>query len=284
VTVPVSVVIPPLGRPALLRQALGSLGRCDPAPAELVIVDQSDDTAVADLVGEASMPGLRSVRSDARSHAVALNEGLVEARHPIVLVVDDDCTVRSDWVGVGYDAMSAVPDGIITGQVLPAGNDPREVPSTVVLDEPRDYTGRILHDVMRGGNMACPRDAVLDIGGFDPQTGPCAHDCDFCYRWLRAGRRLRHVPDFVVWHHGWRSHEQLTAQYVDYYVGMGKVYAKHLRSGDLQMLRFMARNVRGAVRCRLAGVPAWADDRSGVFRGLPRGLWEGWRQSRRARG
>jgi hypothetical protein len=48
------------------------------------------------------------------------------------------------------------------------------------------------------------------------------------------------------------------------------------------MLRFMARNVRGAIRCRLAGVPPWADDRSGVFRGLPRGLREGWRAGRDA--
>jgi glycosyltransferase involved in cell wall biosynthesis len=52
--VPVSVVIPTVGRPELVAQALESLGRCDPRAAEVLVVDQSADRSASDVVGRFS--------------------------------------------------------------------------------------------------------------------------------------------------------------------------------------------------------------------------------------
>lgn len=284
----VSVVIPTIGRPLLLKETLNSLANCEPQPAEILVVDQSDELTSEALIRELGVSAARTLPCLGRGRGRAVNEGLRNAAHQLVLVTDDDCTVRSDWVAAAHAAMLEDPEGIITGQVLPApGGDPRAVPSTLFLAEPREYTGRLLHGALWGGNMACPRDSVLDIGGFDEAIRPSAEDCDFCYRWLRAGRRLRHVADLVVWHHDWRTPDALVQHYVGYYHGLGMFYAKHLRGGDLRMLRFLAGDCYNAFRSLVSRlfrrVPRWADPRRGAFEGLPRGLRDGWRQFRPGR-
>ena len=136
---------------------------------------------------------------------------------------------------------------------------------------------------MFGNNMVLPRDRVLELGGFDERFGPeeAAEDNEFCYRWLKAGRPLRYEPSLVVEHHDWRSPEDLERLYVRYARGEGFFYGKHLRHGDLRMLRFVARDVIWGLRAVASGVvkrrESWTDSRRGVFRGLPGGLAAGWR-------
>lgn len=274
---PVTVLVRTIGRPQLLRAALESLERCEPAPAEVVIVDQSDDLSSKDLIRDLELPCVRTVESRRRGRGIALNVGFENATQPVVLVVDDDCTVRSDWISVADKEMRERPDGIITGQVLPAGDDPRRVPSVTVMTQPRDYTGEVQFGPLSTGNMACPRESVLEIGGFDELIGPVAEDCDFCYRWLSAGRPLRHVPDLMIWHHDWRTTEQLRELYVDYARSRGMFYAKHLLAGDRRMVRYIAGDYRAGIASWLRREPRWASEGRGVFAGMPRGLWAGWR-------
>jgi GT2 family glycosyltransferase len=280
----VSVVIPTAGRPALLAEVLASLAQCRPRPAEILVASQNASSDAA-VVAASGVPGARLVPSQGRGIGRAVNDGLRSAKSRTVLVVDDDCIVREDWVAVAQREMSRTPEAIICGRVLPpSGVDPRAVPSTLELDRPRDYSGEIRCDILYRGNMACPREAVLALGGFDETIVPAAEDCDLCYRWLRAGRQLRHVPDLVVWHRDWRTPAQLPALYVGYYHGSGMFYAKHLVAGDLRPLRFVWDDCRGWLRSLAAGVvrdtPRWADPRRGVIPGLPRGLWAGWRRFR----
>jgi hypothetical protein len=69
---------------------------------------------------------------------------------------------------------------------------------------------------------------------------------------------------------------------VDYAVGQGRFYAKHLRQGDLRMLRFMASDLYQAARGAAVGIvrgrPRWSDWRRGIVGGLPTGLAAGWRE------
>jgi len=277
----VSVVIPTIGRPHLLRDALQSLSRCEPRPAEVVVVDQSEGMVSAPVLDEVGLGVARVVACQPPGIARATNYGLANAAHPIVLRVDDDCTVRADWVAVASRAMEEDPDAMISGRVLPAG-DPRLVPSTILLETPRDYTGDVDNAALYSGNMGCPRDAVLNMGGFDERIVPAASDGEFCYRWLRAGRRLRHVPELVVWHRAWRTPEELERQHIEYYQGLGMFYAKHLAARDMTMLRFLLRDcyqgLRSLYAARVRGVERWTDERRGAFKGLSRGLCDGWRQ------
>jgi GT2 family glycosyltransferase len=132
--------------------------------------------------------------------------------------------------------------------------------------------------------MAVRRSAVLEFGGFDDRIRPSAEDNDLSYRWLRTGRRIRYQPGFVVWHHDWRTREQLERLYIDYGIGKGMVYGLHLRRGDLMISRHLLIDLyaiaRGVAARLILGHRDRIDARLGLLRGLPVGLARGWRSSR----
>jgi GT2 family glycosyltransferase len=280
--VPVTVVIPTIGRLEPLRRCLESLARSDPPPAEVLVVDQSHDPAIEAAVVELAGDRGRVVRSDGVGVARARNDGLRAAACDVVLVTDDDCTVGPNWVSTGGRLAAMHPGAIVTGQVLPVG-DPRAVPSTKDDPSPRDLSGERRGGWLFGNNMVLPRDAVLELGGFDERFGPdeAAEDNEFCYRWLKARHPLRYEPALVVDHHDWRSPDDLERLYVRYARGEGFFYAKHLRRGDLRMLRFVARDLGWALRGLASGLvkrrQSWTDSRRGILRGLPGGFVAGWR-------
>jgi GT2 family glycosyltransferase len=280
--VPVTIAIPTIGRAGPLRRCLESLAASNPAPAEILVVDQSHDAAIESLVTEVARDLARVVRSDGLGVARARNDGLRAGAHDVVLVTDDDCTVAPDWVLTGSRLAVAHPGAIVTGRVLPVG-DPRAVPSTKDDPVPRDLSRERRGGWLFGNNMVLPRDAVLELGGFDERFGPeeAAEDNEFCYRWLKAGRPLRYEPSLVVEHHDWRSPDDLEDLYVRYARGEGFFYAKHLRRGDLGMLRFVVRDlawgVRGLASALVKGRESWTDSRRGIFKGMPGGFAAGWR-------
>ena len=276
---PVTIVLPTIGRPQLVRQCLESLARCDPPADEILVIDSSEDEAVAAVVNDSG--AARRIAFHAPGLGNAFNRGLHEARHEVVLLTNDDCTVDQAWVERGLSHLSAGRDVIITGRVRPSG-DPRVVPSTIDDPEPHEYAREVAF-VLYTQCMALRRSVLLEFGGFDGSIRPSAEDNDLSYRWLRAGRRIRYEPDFVVWHHDWRTQEELVRLYVGYGIGQGMVYGKHLRQRDVFILRHVAASLYGAARgvaARLVrGAPAQPDPRLGVLRGLPTGVVRGWRAS-----
>jgi GT2 family glycosyltransferase len=286
---PVSVIVPTVGRPVLLAQLLGSLRSCRPAPAEVVVVDQSPDRS-AQAVAEAQ-PDLpvRVVPCEGRGIGRALNVGLRSARHPIVMVTNDDCTVAEDWVAVGSRLAGRWPDALHSGRVL-APSDAAHVPSTKTSTIPHEFAaGAPVMGALAGGNAVLPRDDVLALGGFDERPGlaVAAEDNDLCYRWLASGRPVRFDPDLVVWHHDWRSEAQLAQRYLEYARGNGAMYAKHLAAGDRRVLPMLVTELAYGLRAQAAAwvrrTPRHADWRLSILRGLPPGFIAGWRAERRPR-
>ena len=277
---PISVVVPTIGRASLLSSCLGSIARCRPGAAEIIVVDQSGHHAVHAAVDEWASAGARLVSSEVRDRGHAVNLGMQDARNDVVLVTDDDCTVSSSWIETGWLVLKRNTAAIVTGRVLPAG-DEHGIPSTIVDEAPRDYTGHVHYGALFGGNMGCDRNEFLAFGGFDVRM-TSAEDNDFCYRWLRAGRTLIYEPAMQVWHHGWRSPDELKHVYLAYGRGQGLFYGKHLRSGDLAVLSFLLtdayRGLRGTLAVLVRGERAWPDARVGLLRGLTRGLVTGLRR------
>jgi O-antigen biosynthesis protein len=277
---PVSVIIPTVGRAAQLEACLASLAECEPLAGEVLVVDQSGRDEIEGLTGRCSDSGARYVHCDGCGKPRGANAGLREAANDTVLFTDDDCTVAPSWIGVTVEALRLHEPAIVTGRVLPP-SDAAKVPSTIDDPTPREYDGDLQVSVLFGNNMAFSRSAVLGIGGFDERFTLAADDNDLCYRWLRAGGRIRYEPAMVVWHHDWRTPEELERLYVYYARFQGMFYAKHLRKGDLRVAPFLVRDLRdGLVGLRdqyLRGRPRGSDWRQGVLRGLPAGLLAGWR-------
>ncbi|MCA1832724.1 MAG: glycosyltransferase family 2 protein [Actinomycetota bacterium] len=280
--IPASVLIPTIGRPALLRALLESIRAGDTWPAEVVVVDQSEDGETKAVVANFADLNARVVDAERRGVAHARNVSLRAAGNDWILGVDDDCTVAPDWVRQCWDHLQRDPTAILTGRVPQAGAEGEKIWSR---DDPspRDYTGTLNCAALYPANMAADRRAILELGGFDERL-PAAEDNDLTYRWLRAGRRLVYQPDLLVWHHAWRSSEELNRIYVGYGRAQGAFYAKHLRRGDLRMLRFILSDllhaVGGLVAGAIRGGPLWTYWRRGIIFGLPGGFVEGWRTFR----
>jgi GT2 family glycosyltransferase len=278
--VPVSVVIATVGPATRVEACLSSISQCDPRPAEVIVVDQSDDEAVHSAVRGFAHAGVKLLTSPIRGKSPAVNLGMRAAAHELVLLTDDDCTVERSWVEAAWVHLSEHPEAIVTGRVLPVG-DAAGIASLVGLKEPRDYTGQIHDDVLFGCNMACPRSRVLALGGFDHRV-QLVEDNDLCYRWLRTGQQLHYNPSLLVWHHAWRTPRELERQFRGYARSQGIFYAKHLRRGDFGVVRFLVRDARRSARgiaSRVVhGRREWPDARRALPRGIILGLITGWKR------
>jgi GT2 family glycosyltransferase len=276
----VAVIVPTIGRAELLTACLDALARCRPAPAEVLVVDQSGGEGVGAAVA-ASPLAARVVPSRPAGISRALNVALAITEHDVVLVTHDDCRVRDDWVGLAARLVSERPERLVTGRVLPEGGDARTVPSTITSLERREYRGWRAGHVLYPSNMAFSAAKARELGGFDERFTVAAEDNDFCYRWLRSGRRILYEPDLVVWHRDWRTPHQLARLYAGYWRAQGEYYAKHLRQADLRMLTFASWDIRGdfaaALERVLHGRRRWTDARRGAIVGLAVGLVRGWR-------
>lgn len=281
---PISVIIPTIGRPELLRDCLRSVAAGRALPAEVVLVDQSGGDAVASLSADLPSLRIRRVASDARNIAVAYNVGLRAAREALVAVTHDDCTVAPDWLEVGVRTVAQRADVLVTGRVVPDGDADR-IPSCKTSDEAREYRGEPEVSLLFPANMVAHRAELQAIGGFDEAFARAAEDGDLCFRWLRSGRTLRYEPTMAVWHRDWRSPDALLALNVRYAFDQGRMYAKHLWRRDWTIAPFIARDAREALRLmrtQLRGRPVALNDwRRGLARGLPAGLVVGLAQQAR---
>lgn len=278
---PVSVVVPTLGRPSL-DACLRSIAGCRPAAAEIVVVVQFRHLEVARLVADGGLTNVRVVSDPGSGVASSTNLGIRHAAHQAVAVTHDDCTVAHDWVGTAGQLSRAYPAAVLTGRVLPVG-DPERVPSCKADPVSRDFTGALDPGALYPADMVLPRDRFMSFGGFDERFGPAttAEDCDFAYRWLKAGCSLRYEPSLVVHHHDWRTTKELSRLYFRYGIGLGAMYGKHLRAGDRAVLRFLVRDLRAldaALRARRHGPSQQFTDRLHFSAGLPKGLVDGLRR------
>jgi GT2 family glycosyltransferase len=282
---PVSIVIPTIGRRALLERCLRSILACQPRADEVIVVDQSSGVEVESLIDELGSSSIRRIACAGTGIARAVNDGLEAARHDTVLGTHDDCTVAPDWVDTGLQLARVHPAAIITGRVMPPDGS-RYVPSTKTDPQPKDFTGTLTSGVLYPANMVVSRTAIRAIGGFDerPSFRVAAEDNDLCYRWLAAGHALRYQPELVVWHHDWRTPDQLVRTHVGYARAQGAFYAKHLHARDYRVLRLLRwdlrHGLRSLIRVTLRHRERWEEPYREMVVSLLAGLVAGWREAR----
>jgi glucosyl-dolichyl phosphate glucuronosyltransferase len=217
-----SVVIPTFRRPEALRETLMTILRCDPAPAEIIVVDGdpggSARPVVDELLRSHRAPRFVYLQEDANS-TVQRNRGIDVARSDLLLFLDDDVAVEADVLGrlrAAFDDPTVV---ATTGHVveeagrrlvgassglrrfLPGGGRegtftrfgyPRYV---VHADHARDV------EFMQGCFMSARRAAAARVRFDERLTGyALAEDEDFSLRLSRLGR-VRYLPEVTVRHH-----------------------------------------------------------------------------------
>lgn len=150
---PVTAVIPTRQRTTSLGLTLDSLARQSAQPAEVIVVDASDDSATANLCqrGVAQLASqVRWYPAAKRGAAAQRNEGMKRAVQPVIAFFDDDILFESECVARLWDALGSDPklggvNATITNQMYsPPGRVTSILYPMLAGGKQTTYAGRVL--------------------------------------------------------------------------------------------------------------------------------------------
>jgi glycosyltransferase involved in cell wall biosynthesis len=286
-----AVIVPSIGRRDKLRHCLDSLRALDDRPNDVLVVFQGSEDPALTAAVRVLPPAATVVWTGRRGAAAARNAGAAHTAADLLLFVDDDCVVDRVWLGCYRTAFDEDPRLMVAGgQVRPYGTTNLHAQALgLQLDLRPRVVDRLTNPVGtadRSGNLAVRREAFFALGGFDEGLGagtsfPSAEDTDFVYRAMRAGFRLRYIPEAIVDHDQWRAPSEAIAVEQGYAIGLGAFLITHVRRGDAYALGLVFRNawhlgvlpiVDGAIHLRRHRLRSGWHYLSGIPRGMLRGL------------
>jgi GT2 family glycosyltransferase len=196
----VSVVIPTYRREQTLVDTIRSLLSLAVPPEEIIAVDQTErhESTTEQALAELSATGrLRVVRLDRPCIPAAMNRGLLEARHPVVLFLDDDIIPDASLVAAHGAAHGPAEYWVIAGRIIQPWHADGTAPMTEFAG-----TAAAEVDAFMGGNFSIRRDRALALGGLDERFVHVAYnfEAEFASRVRRAGGRIRFEPAASIRH------------------------------------------------------------------------------------
>jgi GT2 family glycosyltransferase len=285
-----SVVVATLGRPDVLARTLATLARCEPPPAETIVVD-GDESGSAEPAAHAA--GARYERTPP-GLTVQRNAGLALAGGDVVVFLDDDTEVDAGLFAALARAYRDPAVVGVTGRVLdrdlrrfgnmrsrwrgllPGGGREGSLTRFGYPRRVQDETCERDVEYMLGGLMSARLDAARRVG-FDERLGGYGllEDEDFSYRLSRLGR-LRFAPDAAVVHMNVDAARKVSPARTREFnrtvvVHRAYLFRKNFRRTPLARLQFAM--LIGVLAVHRAVNGEWA----GV-RGLAEGSLEAWRQ------
>lgn len=244
-----AVAIATLNRPGGLERCIEAVLSGELVPAELVIVDQSDDDATEKLLQGRNWPELRLLylRQPRRGLSASRNAALGAGTAVVVAMTDDDCVPAPGWLAGIARGFAQEPQCVaVTGRILPLGQDAPglyAVSSRPSLTPARYSRKAPPWHAASGGNFAVLREWWQRLGGFDERLGAgspgrASEDIDFAYRLLRCGRAIRYEPDALVYHERQPLSRRIATRWT-YGYGIGAFCGKWARRGDAYALRLL---------------------------------------------
>ena len=233
----ITVAIPTYRREQVLLDTLDYLLALDSPPTEILVLDQTEqhEPATEQRLDEMNDSGLiRWLRLATPSIPQAMNRGLLEAQHEIVLFVDDDIRPEPEFVAAHHAAHAQHDDVLVAGRVIQPWQEGRDFSA----DEYFNFAGlkSFWIEEFIGCNFSVQRESALALGGFDENFVRVAYrfEAEFAYRWRASGRNIYFEPSACL-HHlkdsggGTRTYgEHLTTWRPDHAVG---AYYYSLRTG-----------------------------------------------------
>ena len=223
-----SVLICTRNRAQKAQRAAASVLANSFADFELIVVDQSTDTATREAVAAIADDRVRYVPTDTVGVAISRNIAIRAASADIVVFTDDDCVCDRDWLQAIVAEFAADPQASgVYGRVVPYGQTGSlawdcisvagdlicpaviQSPTRVIVDRPA-----IPHLVLGGGdNMSFRKEVFQRVGLFNEMLGPgsrigTGEDTEFSYRLLFNHCRLVYSPQPVVEHDNWMDRGQ----------------------------------------------------------------------------
>ena len=127
---------------------------------------------------------VRVIRTENRGLASARNTALDEADGEIIAYIDDDATPDPHWLRYLAAAFEEPAFAAVGGPNIPPEDE--GLIAQCVAHSPGGPQHVMLSDTeaehIPGCNMAFRREALLAVGGFDPQFRVAGDDVDICWR------------------------------------------------------------------------------------------------------
>jgi glycosyltransferase involved in cell wall biosynthesis len=275
-----SVVLCTHGRPQHLPTALAGLARLDPAPLEVIVVDNAPGAADARAVAEAR--GFRYVREDRRGLDNARNAGIAAARGEVIAFTDDDCVHPPGWLRHLAEGFEDPMVAAVTGPAFPyrldtparermerqasltRGLRPRVLDWTLISPLHSGQAGVGANMIIRTSLLTAvaePFPPELDAGTETRSGG----DTYVFARLMAAGHRIAYDPRTFVFHQHRADWPSLDDAVGGYGTGSTAVLTKMLvEDGELEAPRaalWLLRQYLGAQRRRAVGRADGAETR-----------------------
>lgn len=214
----VSVVICTCNRYESILETLHSILRNFVKPAEVLVVDQSDDpTRMNTIMASIESELVRYIHLGVKGQSIARNVGIEKSTGEIVAFTDDDAYVREDWIGSTLRTFEdkRFNTGIAGGVIIPVYHE-RNPDWTIppqwefVLPAYSQDGPMALYKsgYPPGVNYAIRRELVQTVGYFDEKMGLISgrksqifgDDTDYTVRTIKAGYKVVFNPESVVYH------------------------------------------------------------------------------------
>lgn len=250
----VAVVVVTYNRADLLARMLDGLARLDPAPAEVIVVDNASTDHTPDVLARSDVPALHVERTaENLGGAGGFHHGTrvaLERGHDRVWLMDDDVVPAPDCLGVllarDEACLMAVREDRTGALVEKAATrfDLRHPwaikPKTGMVET--DYGSRgAMPDLVELHNVAFEgflvrREVVERIGLPDPSFFIFYDDVDFALRARRAGYRIFAVRDAVLVRQLDFDQQHDLAGWKGYYM-YRNLFVVHRRYGENALVR-----------------------------------------------
>lgn len=195
----ISVIIPHLNQPELLRRCLASIRAGSQQPAEILVVDNGSARLPHDICAEAGNVTL--LQEDTPGPGPARNLGVAHAGGDVLAFIDADCLADPEWLAAAARAMRDPAAEILGGDVRIACADPHKL--TMIEAYESIYAYRMDRYIAREGftgtgNLVVRRSVLDRVGPFAGLS--VAEDRDWGQRATRGGHVIRYVPGMKVYH------------------------------------------------------------------------------------
>jgi cellulose synthase/poly-beta-1,6-N-acetylglucosamine synthase-like glycosyltransferase/peptidoglycan/xylan/chitin deacetylase (PgdA/CDA1 family) len=238
VTEPVSVIVPAYNEKANIAATVRSLA-ASRHPVEIIVVDDGSDDGTADIAASLRLPNVRVLRQPNGGKPAALNNGIANARHDLVVMIDGDTVFEPDTIPRLVQPFGDPQVGAVSGNAKVAANGPNGRRRLIAAWQHIEYVigfniDRRVYDVFRcmptipGAIGAFRRKVLLEVGGVSDET--LAEDTDLTMAIGRAGWWVVYEETALAWTEAPATLQQLWRQRYRWSYGTMQSMWKHRHS------------------------------------------------------
>ncbi|MDH6434819.1 cellulose synthase/poly-beta-1,6-N-acetylglucosamine synthase-like glycosyltransferase/peptidoglycan/xylan/chitin deacetylase (PgdA/CDA1 family) [Streptomyces sp. SAI-144] len=233
VTRPVSVLVPAYNEAKCIESTVRSLMASE-HPIEVLVIDDGSSDGTARIVEAMGLPNVRVVRQLNAGKPAALNRGLANARHDIIVMMDGDTVFEPSTVRELVQPFGDPGVGAVAGNAK-VGNRDSLIGAWQHIEYVMGFNlDRRMYDVLRcmptipGAVGAFRRSALERVGGMSDDT--LAEDTDITMAMHRDGWRVVYAEKARAWTEAPESVQQLWSQRYRWSYGTMQAIWKHRKA------------------------------------------------------